>query len=125
MFFCFCLLFSCSQPKKISSEIMFAKISKVEGKIQIMSGHDPLFGPQPTCKDYDVGCKNVYRMKIKNIPVIYVEFFNFQQAKANAEKLGAYWYYNWMIDDVVEEPLLEAIIKKAYGEEQPENHDKH
>ena len=72
--------------------------------------------PREQVAQYDAGCKAVYKLRIRQMDAVFVEFMEEKQAQANAEKLNGYWYYNWLIDDVVGEPILEGIIKKAYDD---------
>ncbi|OFZ26011.1 MAG: hypothetical protein A2381_11765 [Bdellovibrionales bacterium RIFOXYB1_FULL_37_110] len=77
------------------------------------------------CADYGAGCISVHRIEVKKLVMVAAEFTGRDQAYQAAKRLYAYHYNNWVLDDVVGEPYLEALVKQALdaklvGEPPPE-----
>ena len=77
------------------------------------------------CADYGAGCISVHRIEANKLVMVAVEFAGRDYAHRAAKRIYAYNYNNWVLDDVVGEPYLEALVKQAFdaklvGEPPPE-----
>ena len=77
-------------------------------------------GGGPKCKGeapslaYGKGCLKVFRVKVRELDFVAVEFDNAKNAKRESSRLNQPYYKNWLFDEVQGEPPLEDFIKKAF-----------
>jgi len=66
------------------------------------------------CSSYGPNCLSAHIFVIKKLEAIFVEFQNEESAKFVAEQLNAFYYKNWVFDDVAGEPILENFVTNVY-----------
>jgi len=72
------------------------------------------------CKEYVHRCRTGYMVVIKNLEMKALYYENQKSALASAKRLKAFYYRNWVFEDVRGEPILERFVlshlhgKKAF-----------
>lgn len=68
-----------------------------------------------SCHDYGKGCIFGIHLNAWGMRMIVVMFDNFKGAKLAALTYDAYYYKNWIFDDIENEPYLQDFVKRVYG----------
>lgn len=59
------------------------------------------------------------RIKVRLVELIILQFDTEEHAKDAARAYGQYYARNWLFDDVMDEPVLEDFVKRAFGAKAP------
>ena len=59
------------------------------------------------------------RIKVRLVELLVLQYETPQQGCHAAQKIGQWYAYNWIFDDVTNEPVLEDFIIKAFGAKKP------
>ncbi len=95
--------------------------------VDIAKSYDPTttqlggFKPEDkvSCSDYGPECRVAIKLKVKDLSFDVIQFDSLDIALRNAKKLDAYYYMNFVFDEVAGEPVLEKYIKEAFGAVRP------
>lgn len=66
------------------------------------------------CEDYSIPCLNGYKIKIKKMTIIVLEYPDVDIAYKAARRIDGYVTRNWVFDDVTGEPILERFVQKTF-----------
>lgn len=112
-------LFGCTKDKRMDRFELLAIARKVEPTVEPLLAKDLQSGVRCSKNDgtpiYGPGCLGAFQVKVGLIDMIVLEYESEKLAKAEAERLGQWYYLNWVFDDVSGEPYLEEFITKAFG----------
>jgi hypothetical protein len=64
------------------------------------------------CDTYLPPCKTSHLYIIKELEVIFLEYNTQDEAIKAAKAINGYYLRNWVIDDVVGEPILERFVEE-------------
>ncbi len=124
IFLIFLLVFaSCSEDETIDRLSLLSLAKKSDPSFSIVLAEK--LGGGPTCEGeapslaYGKGCKKVFRAKVNELEFAFVEFDESKNAKADAIRLNQYYFKNWLIDEITNEPGLEQFVKSTYGAKNP------
>jgi len=53
------------------------------------------------------------------VELLVIQYETSQQACLAAQEVGQWYAYNWLFDDVTNEPVLEDFIQKAFAAKKP------
>lgn len=73
------------------------------------------FGERMTCGNYGEGCVGAEKAKVRLVTFVMVEYEKEEQAREMALKLDQYYKYNWLFDEVTNEPVIESFVKSVFG----------
>ncbi len=59
------------------------------------------------------------RIKVRLVELLVLQYEKSQQACLAAQKIGQWYAYNWLFDEVTNEPVLEDFIVKAFDAKKP------
>lgn len=93
------------KTQEFDSDVELIKISTSEAHKRVL------------CQDYPPeGCVagSGKRVKIRLVELIVIQYQTPKAACMAALKVGQYFAYNWLFDDVSKEPVLEDFVDKAY-----------
>lgn len=99
---------SCTKEVKYSKEALLAKAQAVDSSITVILPKSMAAGV--TCAEYSEGCLSAHIVRVKNLDMIAVEFMSQDDAILAAKKFRGYYTYNWLLDDVSGEPILEKFV---------------
>ena len=71
------------------------------------------------CSDYGPGCIRGFTGRVHGLDMIFIEFESEDDAKIEATRIDQYYKWNWVFDDVSNEPMLEKFIEKNYQAHRP------
>lgn len=113
-FLIFLTLFSsCQQKEKTySKEEIWEMAVKEDPNIKIIVATKD--EPAPQCEDYGEGCIFGLTVEVQGLRAILVYFQSEKDALIAAQKIDAYYFHNWLFDDVKGEPVLENFVKKVF-----------
>ncbi len=105
------LLFSCSKKVEGPIRIKVEEVIKELGPVTEVKKGDPKeipFRPE----FYGEGMiENSYKiLSYKDLAFIIVEFESEEHAHKEAKRLKQYYYKNWLLDEVANEPSLEDLV---------------
>lgn len=107
------LILSCSsEPEPISKLDLYKYTKNKTNKLEIVLPKNINAGVK--CKNYGPGCLSGVIGKAYGLEFFIVQFENQSKAKTEAMRIDAYYYNNWLFDEVVGEPKLERFIEKIY-----------
>lgn len=113
----FLLLFIISCSCK-DEEITYSKNQMIEWAQKVDPSAKFKLGESMTdiipCTDYGEGCVGVVRIEVRKVVLVAAEFTSRRYAYESAKRIYAYHYNNWVLDDVVGEPMLEKFVKEAF-----------
>ena len=113
VFLLFITLLSCSKEEpKFGRKEMHDKLKSVYPKVEFIIPSDISKGIQ--CSDYGPGCLGGLTIKLKHMEVIVVEFQSLSHARAEAKRIGQWYARNFLIDDIMGEPILEKFFAKHF-----------
>lgn len=124
IFLIFLLIFaSCSEDETIDRLSLLSLAKSADPTFSIVLAEK--LGGGPTCDgeaptlSYGKGCQKVFRAKVKELEFAFIEFDNPENAILDAKRLNQFYYKNWVIDEVTNEPPIEEFVKKAFGAKRP------
>jgi hypothetical protein len=111
--------FSCSNQNEINliNQEIIDMALKVDPTVALILPDNDY--PAIDCKGYGEGCQFGLRFKYKSLYYLAIKYDNNVLAKRGAKKIKGLFYYNWVFDDVVDEPVLEKFIEKVYQAKRP------
>lgn len=59
------------------------------------------------------------RIRVRKVELLAIEFEKESQARKAALAIDQYYAGNWVLDDVVDEPVLESFVKEAFDAKRP------
>jgi len=74
---------------------------------------------QNKCIDYGRNCVRGFGAKIRGLEMVFIEFESESDARQEAIRIDGYYKYNWVMDDITGEPMLERFVVKVYGATRP------
>ena len=72
-------------------------------------------GKGPNCRSYGDGCVGAKKAKVSLSTFVIVEYQNEGQARLAALQLDQYYKFNWLFDEVTDEPIAAYFVKEAFG----------
>jgi hypothetical protein len=108
---------SCTKEVKYSKEALLAKAQQADPSVTYILPKSMTEGV--TCNDYSEGCVSAHIVRVKNLDLIAVEFMSEAEAILAAKKFRGYYINNWLLDDVVGEPVLEKFVTEKLGAKKP------
>ncbi|MBF0206193.1 MAG: hypothetical protein HQK53_04830 [Oligoflexia bacterium] len=75
--------------------------------------------PPIECSKYGKGCIYGITVSAWNMIMLAILFDNEENARRAATRFDAYYKYNWMFDEIQNEPYLQDFVIKTYGAERP------
>ena len=107
---------SCEKERKYTAREMWSIAKKVDPNIELVSISNNNPGKRILCKNYGPKCikGSGRRILVNMVELIVVAFENEAAARTEALRIGQWYAYNWVFDDVRDEPVLEAFVKKAF-----------
>lgn len=116
---------SCSKEEQlIGPTKMWMKAVKFDPKIELVFLADTPEGRvrRVLCSGYrKEGCVSGSgkRIKVRLVELLVIEYEHVAQACLAAQEVGQWYAYNWLFDDVTNEPVLEDFVVKAFGAKKP------
>jgi hypothetical protein len=111
--------FACTKEKRVDRFELLALAQKVDPTIEPIMAKDMQSGVRCSKIDgtpiYGPGCIGAFQVKVGPIDMVVLEFENEKTAKKEAERLGQWYFHNWVFDEVTGEPYLEDIVQKAFS----------
>lgn len=120
-FFCFIFLLifflsGCWNGQVYNRVKLYELGRKVDSKLSFVNKESSDFGTRGlSCLSYGRYCQEVFALRHKGIPFIFVKYEDEERALRAAEVIDAYVTRNWLLDWVTGEPVLEKFVKKAWG----------
>lgn len=108
------LLFGCEErPSSVDNLALLEMAREVESDIELVvpKSFDHVL---VDCKGYTPSCSAGYKVKVRGITVVALHYLTFEDAYRAARRINAYWFRNWVFDDVKGEPVLERFVIKAF-----------
>lgn len=123
----FTLFVSCSCSKKeelMGPTEMWGRAVKFDPKIELVFLADTPEGRarRVLCSHYrKEGCipGSGKRIKVRLVELLVIEYEHVNQACLAALEIGQWYAYNWLFDDVTNEPVLEDYVVKAFDAKKP------
>ncbi len=113
----FILIFSCTKNKTYR-DVDIARIgAETEKSFQFTPAGD--LSQDVYCGPYGEGCMFGKFAMAFGVRFIIVQFETEKQAKQSAYKINQYYARNWVFDDVMNEPVLEQFVQKAFDAKNP------
>lgn len=110
-------LISCKEEPKLSKEAFLKMAQEVDPTVTVVLPRNLNEGI--SCAEYSEGCLAGHIVKVKGLNLIAVEFMTQDQAIYGAQKYRGYYMMNWLLDDVVGEPILERFVEKNLKAKRP------
>ncbi len=107
---------SCSWEKEriYTEREMWYMARDVDPSIELV----PITSPKRRilCKNYGPHCLKGTgrRILVNTVELITIAFENEKAAKKEALRIGQWYGYNWVFDDVTNEPVLEEFVQKVF-----------
>ncbi len=60
------------------------------------------------------------RIKVRLVELLTIQYKTRKQACEAAKAIGQWYAFNWLFDDVTDEPVLEDFVQKAFDAKKPE-----
>lgn len=109
------ILTSCDDtPSNWDNFTVLDMAKEVEPNLRVMVP-ESFDKPVVDCKLYKPACKAGYKIKLRGMMIMPLEYTNYKDAYDCARRINAYWVKNWVFDDIIGEPILERFIEKTYG----------
>lgn len=108
---------SCTKEVKYSKEELYAKAVAADPTTTFILPRSISEGA--SCSDYSENCLSAHIVKIKGLEIIAVEFMTEADAIYAAKKYRGYYARNWLLDDVVGEPVLEKFVTEKLEAKKP------
>lgn len=109
------LLTSCNDEPPIWDNFTVLDMAKeVEPDLRVMVP-ESFDKPVVDCKLYKPVCKAGYKIKMRGMMIMPLEYNNYKDAYDCAKRINGYWVKNWVFDDVIGEPILERFVEKTFG----------
>lgn len=107
---------SCEKERKYTAREMWSIAKKVDPTIELVPISVNDADKRILCKDYGPKCVkgSGRRILVNMVELIVVAFEDEAAARTEALRIGQWYAYNWVFDDVTNEPVLEAFVKKAF-----------
>ncbi len=116
---------SCSKEEVLLGPIdMWKKAESFDPKIELVFIPDTPEGQtkRVLCGHYrKEGCVagSGKRIKVRLVELITLQYEHTKQACLAAQEIGQWYAYNWVFDDVTNEPVLEDYVVKAFDAKKP------
>lgn len=108
---------SCTKELKYTKEDLYLMAVKAEPTTQLILPKSMTEGV--SCADYTSGCLSAHIVRVKNLDMIAVEFMTTDEAIFAAKKFRGLYTRNWLLDDVVGEPILETFAADVLKAKKP------
>jgi hypothetical protein len=108
---------SCTKEVKYSKEALLAKAQEADPTVTYILPKSMTEGV--SCNDYSEGCVSAHIVRVRDLDLIAVEFMSEAEAIHAAKKFRGYYIHNWLLDDVVGEPILEKFVGEKLGGKKP------
>ncbi len=105
------MIVSCSDEIRTKEQI-YKTVKKHDPKAKIILPKSMDEGIK--CTDYGPGCLAGHTVQVMGLEMIFVEFEKMEQARKVAVAIDAYYIFNWVLDDVIGEPILEKFVKDVF-----------
>jgi hypothetical protein len=110
---------SCSkdEPESLGASDMWFKALDFDKSIELVPIPAHESERRVLCAHYDQeGCieGSGKRIKVRKVELLTIQFEEPGQACEAAKKVGQWYAYAWLFDDVTDEPVLEDFILKVY-----------
>jgi hypothetical protein len=110
------VLFSgCDKTPEIWDNLTVLKMAKEEEPSLVVMVPPSLDKPLIYCDTYTPPCKAGYKIVIKGMVMIPLEYKTVREAYDAARRINGYWVRNWAFDDTNGEPILERFVIKVFG----------
>ena len=80
---------------------------------------------QEPCAGYGDGCVTSFKVKVKKLEVVAVEFRDTKAAMTEAKRIDQFYSRNWVFDDITGEPDLEKFVRGAFQAIRPKVDGQH
>lgn len=108
---------SCTKQLKYTKEGLYAKATAADPTVTFVLPKSMQEGV--SCSDYSEGCLSAHIVKVQGLELIAVEFMTEADAVFAAKKYRGYYVRNWLLDDVVGEPVLEKFATEKLEAKKP------
>lgn len=110
----------------MSSSKMWAKATQFDPRIKLvfLADTDEGRSRRILCSDYrQEGCVwgSGKRIKVRLVEFIVLEYEGVEKACLAALEIGQWYAFNWLFDDVTNEPVIEDFVKKVYKAKKPKS----
>jgi hypothetical protein len=109
--------YSCDKKNKYTEREMWYMGRDVDPTIELVAISNSQTHKRILCKNYGPKCikRSGRRILVNTVELIVVGFENEEAARVEALRIGQWYAYNWVFDDVANEPVLLDFIKKVYN----------
>lgn len=111
------VLLSCNKEEHYSKESLLKKAQKADPEVTVILPRSMSEGVH--CGDYPPGCIAAHIVRVKGLDMIIVEFSTNTEAQFAAKKVRGYYARNWLLDDVMGEPVLVKFVTEHLGAKLP------
>ena len=119
------LLGSCSKKENVlGPSDMWRKATAYDPSIELvfLADTEAERSRRVLCSNYQrEGCVegSGKRIKIRLVELLVIQYSTSKQACLAAQAIGQWYAFNWLFDDVTNEPVLEDYVVQAFGAKKP------
>ena len=108
---------SCEKERLFTEREMWYKAKKQDPKVELVAISNSQIEKRILCKNYGPKCikRSGRRILVSTVELIAVGFETEAAARTEALRIGQWYAYNWVFDDVSNEPVLIDFIQKAFN----------
>ena len=119
---------SCSCTRRDAGTLgateMWRRAQQVEPDIELvfLGDSDANKHRRVVCSQYPYqGCieGSGKRIKVRLVELLTIQYETVREACSAARSIGQWYAYNWLFDDVTNEPVLEDFVIRAFNAERP------
>ena len=104
---------------------MWKMAEKIEPNIELvfLADKEEEWGRRVLCSHYlPYGCVegSGKRIKVRLVELLTIRYKTRADACRAAQAIGQWYAYNWLFDDVTNEPVLEDFVVKAFDAKKPD-----
>ena len=112
--------YGCTKKLEYSKSEVWALAKKENPSVELVIPKDMNSGIQ--CGDYGEGCITGFKVRIGVLEAVVIQFDEMKNARKEAKRIDQYYKYNWVFDNVTDEPRLERFFEKVYQAVRPMKH---
>lgn len=75
--------------------------------------------PAVDCNFYGPGCINGTYVRIRGIEIHVIQYTDEDSARRAATRFNAFYRYNWLFEEIQNEPILQDFVKTQYKAKRP------
>ena len=120
LIFCLSNFYGCTKKLEYTKSEVWALAKKENPSVELIIPKDMSSGVQ--CGEYGEGCITGFRVRIGVLEAVVIQFDEMSNARKEAKRIDQYYKYNWVFDNVTDEPRLERFFEKVYQAVRPMKH---